>query len=285
MNKYRSAMEKIIVTSQMEENILRNLTEKKEYTNVKSKSSYQKWLKPLSSIAACFAIILAIVIIYPTLKSNDYQTQNLVSSSKETKELSKGEKIQAPEVSEEISENIQYDKQQQGESKASEKSESNDCQFGQQDLNLGTVAGLEENNEQEEQNVSGGSPIVDTQGIEELKKTVPFELLVPNKLPNGYKVDSTSVIIGEMAQIIYSNGEDSIVYRVAKGTDDVSGDYNDYGELRDEVMGDRNVTLKGNNSLISLATWTEDDFSYSLSFSVQAEEDDIKAIIGSIGKE
>jgi len=88
-----------------------------------------------------------------------------------------------------------------------------------------------------------------------------------------------------MAQIIYSDGQNTITYRMAKGSDDISGDYTNYEESGSEIMGNIEVMLRGSSSLISLATWTKDDCSYALSFSAQVDKEEVDMIIDSIGKE
>jgi hypothetical protein len=229
-NKYSSTMEKITVTPQMEERILRNLSSKKEPVTETKKQPYLKWIRPVGAIAACFAIAIGVTIIYPSfMKHNGGNKQIQIS--------------QLPGNS------------------------------------GGTVA------QSGGQQVIHPNPIANIKGVDELKKAVPFELFVPEKLPTGYKIDKTSVISGKLAQIIYSDGGNKITYRTAKGTGDISGDCISYGESNVVKIGDTEVTLKGNKSLISLATWIKDDYSYSLSFSAGIEKEAVVAIIKSMKKE
>lgn len=75
------------------------------------------------------------------------------------------------------------------------------------------------------------------------------------------------VIKGSLVEIICQRGDDEL-YRVRKGagTDDVSGDYNEYQRKEEKDSGGRTVTLKGNDgSSWSLAAWHEGDYSYSVS--------------------
>jgi hypothetical protein len=208
MNKYRSSLEKIKVTSQMEERILRNVSSKKEQGEVIKKQPYLKWIKPVGTIAACFAIVIGIMSVYPTFMNNNGRNQQITHPN----------------------------------------------------------------------------PISNAKGVNELKKAVPFELFVPEKLPTEYKIDKTSVISGKLAQIIYSDGSNKITYRAAKGAEDISGDYISYEESDVVKIGDAEVTLKGSNTLINLATWIKDDCSYSLSFSTGIEKETVISIIESMKK-
>ena len=207
MNKYRSAMEKITVTPQMEERILRNLSSKKE-TSTEIKKNFIKWIRPASAIAVSCVIILGVMLIRPSFI----------------------------------------------------------------------------NSNQEKQHILIPNPIENTKGVDELKKVVSFEILVPGKLPTGYRIDSTSVISGKLAQIIYSDGSNKITYRAAKGTEDISGDQTSYEESHVVKIGDTKVTLKGNKSMINLATWIKDDCTYSLSFSNGIENEVAVSIISSMKK-
>ncbi|XOS94020.1 hypothetical protein ACLMAB_11950 [Brevibacillus laterosporus] len=150
-NKYRSAMEKIEVTPQMEERILSNVSRKREASTVIKKQQYLKWIRPASTIAACCAVILGGMAIYPSLINNNGGIKQIQTS---------------PHA----------------------------------DNGKGMSAQLETDR------VLVTSPIENMKGVEEVKKAVPFELLVPGKLPTGYKMDNSSVISGKLAKIIYSDG-------------------------------------------------------------------------------
>lgn len=109
--------------------------------------------------------------------------------------------------------------------------------------------------------------IVEVSSVEELSKTVGFEVSEPGNLP----FESESVVYtaywAEMAEIIYTNDEQTAAFRKGIGSDDVSGDYNSY-ELTSKIsVNDINATLKGNGETYTLAIWTDGEFAYSLSLS------------------
>ena len=109
--------------------------------------------------------------------------------------------------------------------------------------------------------------IVEVSSVEELSKTVGFEVSEPGNLP--FKPESVvyTAYWAEMAEIIYINDEQTASFRKGIGSDDVSGDYNSY-ELTSEIsVNDINATLKGNGETYTLAIWTDGEFAYSLSLS------------------
>ena len=114
--------------------------------------------------------------------------------------------------------------------------------------------------------------IVEVSSVEELSKKVGFEVVEPGHLP----FDPESVVYTaywtEMAEIVYTNGERTAVFRKGIGPNDVSGDYNSY-ELTSVIsVNNINATLKGNGETYTLAIWTDSEFAYSLALSEGMEE-------------
>lgn len=126
------------------------------------------------------------------------------------------------------------------------------------------------------------NPIVETDDIRTLKESVSFPLRVPTVAPEGYEVIDTSVIGGTLAQITYSNGTNKITYRMAEGTDDISGEYNTYDKLREITVDGQNVLLKGNNDGYQVATWTDGTYTYSITSDSPLREEQIVQMIEGI---
>ena len=115
--------------------------------------------------------------------------------------------------------------------------------------------------------VVGNNDIVEVSSVEELSKTVGFEVVEPGDLPFDAKSIAYTAYWAEMAEIVYANGKQTAVFRKGIGSDDVSGDYNSY-ELTSEIsVNDINAMLKGNGETYTLAIWTDGEFAYSLSLS------------------
>lgn len=55
--------------------------------------------------------------------------------------------------------------------------------------------------------------------------------------------------------------------RKSQGTEDNSGDFNQYPDVETLTMADADVTFKGADGRFTLALWQKDGFSYSLSLS------------------
>ena len=107
------------------------------------------------------------------------------------------------------------------------------------------------------------NPLTEHEDIAALEKAIGFKLICPT-LPDGYKVDSFIDISGELAEVNYTNGADTVCFRMKKGDEaDISGDYNVYSVKKTLTAGDTAVTAEGGES-ISKATWTKSGFAFSL---------------------
>jgi hypothetical protein len=126
------------------------------------------------------------------------------------------------------------------------------------------------------------NPFVQVKNIAELKASLSFDPPLPKKLPNGYELKSISIISGKVVQLDYSDGSYEIGYRTAQGTEDISGDNTSYAVSETTTLGSTSIHLKGSKALFNLATWTQDGFTFSLSFSAGMEKETVLSIISSI---
>ncbi len=131
--------------------------------------------------------------------------------------------------------------------------------------------------------VAINNPIEQQQNIDELRKVLPFELKVPTLLPRGYKADGVATINKVMAQIRYSKKGNTIMYRMAQGTEDISGDTRQYAYDDMEEEDGLKVRMRGvDERRISVATWTDGTFTYSLFFSKPMHEEMVEEIVENI---
>lgn len=126
--------------------------------------------------------------------------------------------------------------------------------------------------------------IVDT--LDEAAKIAGFSLEVPLKYAD-YRTALIQVIEDDMIEVIYFDDiektHEGLRVRKAKGTDDISGDYNEYKEENLVKVGELEVTEKGNDSNISIATWTDGTYSYSINVDEAIlNTDDISNLISNI---
>lgn len=126
------------------------------------------------------------------------------------------------------------------------------------------------------------NPVVEYKTVEDAEKAIDFKAPTPEKLPKGYELNSVSVISNEIFQIFYKNGENEILYRSAKGSEDISGDYNKYETVKKLKTDSLEITAKGNGEKINSATWTNGSLCHSLYSSEGISEKELSEIIKNI---
>ena len=108
------------------------------------------------------------------------------------------------------------------------------------------------------------NPITDFDTIDQAEKVVGFAVQTPHSIPLGYSQSQIQTIAEKTVQIFYKNGENQILFRQARGNEDISGDYNVYEQEQKISIGDVSFLLKGNDNKVNLATWQEGDYTYSM---------------------
>lgn len=86
----------------------------------------------------------------------------------------------------------------------------------------------------------------------------------------------------ELAEVIYSGKDNTLIFRMSVGGNDISGDHNVYEEVKSYSVDSYTVTLKGSNGLYNLAIWSDGEFSYALQLKAALSATDLSYIIQSI---
>ena len=125
--------------------------------------------------------------------------------------------------------------------------------------------------------------IVDT--LDEASKIAKFDLSVPATY-GDYKKQVIQAIEDDMIEVIYFEEEtqyEGLRIRKAKGTDDISGDYNEYKNVETVKVGDYDVTEKSDGKNIFVTTWTDGTYSYAIDIDrAELSKEDIENLISNI---
>lgn len=97
-----------------------------------------------------------------------------------------------------------------------------------------------------------------------LSEAVGFQVPELTQLPFPVTETTYTAFGSQMAQICYSGADQSLVFRMAAGTDDPSGDYTAYTQTQTAEIGTYTVTLKGDDGTFSLALWQDGSYSCSI---------------------
>lgn len=107
------------------------------------------------------------------------------------------------------------------------------------------------------------NPLTEHETLADLAKTVGFDVTLP-AVDKAYKETAFIDISGTTADVRFADGEDTIIFRKAKDSNDISGDNNTYKENKTIAVKGVSVSVKGNDG-INTATWQKDGFTYSFS--------------------
>ena len=129
------------------------------------------------------------------------------------------------------------------------------------------------------------NPFVEVKNLDEASKIAGFTLEVPETYED-YKKQVIQAIEDDMIEVIYleeESGYEGLRIRKAKGTDDISGDYNEYRNVETVKVGDYDVTEKGDEGNIFIATWTDGTYSYAIDTDrAELNAEDITNLIANI---
>lgn len=152
-----------------------------------------------------------------------------------------------------------------------------------EDTTIGTEAvaedsGLEDNLEHSGEMVEIPNPWTEYETLAQACEESGFDMTAPDAI-EGYEEQYISAIKGEIIQVNFSRADGAyITFRKGIGDADISGDYNTYAVSTQQEIGDKSVTLKGNDETISLVTWTDGTYSYSVNSNPGLDADTMTAL-------
>ena len=125
------------------------------------------------------------------------------------------------------------------------------------------------------------NPFVEVSNIKEVESLVGFTITVPDKVLD-YKDKRISVIENEMIDITYTKKKSKLTIRKGIGTVDISGDYNNYSDIKENIIDGVAVTTRGNDNLIFNATWNNDNYTYAIVSNTGIDSKDIVNLVKEI---
>lgn len=126
------------------------------------------------------------------------------------------------------------------------------------------------------------NPFTDFDTLAEAEKQTGFYITLPDAIGSSDK-RIYRAMNDEMLEVVYVNGEDETGrVRKARGSEDISGDYNEYAETETVSVGGIDVLLKGDAGLVKLAVWTNDGYTYSVSAEAGLTADEMSALVSGI---
>ena len=135
----------------------------------------------------------------------------------------------------------------------------------------GTEAAAEA--EPEETGAQIPNPYVDYETLEEACEAAGVSLRLPDSI-EGYERIDYQAIDGQMVNVIYTAADGSmLLIRKAKGSEDISGDYNEYEHNSEQTINDIDVQVRGDGDTLSAAVWYDNGEAYSMTVDRPMEKD------------
>ena len=126
------------------------------------------------------------------------------------------------------------------------------------------------------------NPFTDFDTLAEAEKKTGLDITLPDAIGSSDK-RIYRAMNDEMIEVIYMNGEDETGrVRKARGSEDISGDYNEYAETETVSVGGLDVLLKGDVGLVKLAVWTNDGYAYSVSSEAGMTADEMMVLVSAV---
>ena len=129
--------------------------------------------------------------------------------------------------------------------------------------------------------MTGGQEVT-VSSLSEAEKIASFPISVPQSAA-GKTIGKIGVIEDILISVYYGQEENVAVIIVkGEGSDDISGDYNEYAEQQVFNYENLEITAEGNDGLINKAIWTNDRFSFAVLATDGLSLNEIKEIIKEI---
>ena len=127
------------------------------------------------------------------------------------------------------------------------------------------------------------SPLVSYTSVRDAWAVAGLPVYTPTLLPVGYAQKDIIVIDRSVAEIFYRNDAGKeILFRMAKGDADISGDSTVYEVNQVVQIGRQYIRVKGTEKLVSLALWSRGGYTFSLSFEEPVPVEAVQAIVSTL---
>lgn len=125
------------------------------------------------------------------------------------------------------------------------------------------------------------NPYIDCESLEDAARLAEFDILVPDSIDH-YSERAIRAIKRQMIEVIYNDGEKEIRIRKAVGTEDISGDFNQYAENNQVDSDGLQITMRGSDHKINVATWIANSYTFALSMSDGRTTDEVLALVAEV---
>ena len=125
------------------------------------------------------------------------------------------------------------------------------------------------------------NPFTEYKTVDEAVSALTFSPMLPTAVPSDYKLDYISALGSDFLQIVYKNGDKELMYRTAVGSEDISGDYNVYKNVKKVNIAGAEVTVREADGKYSII-WNKGENAFALYSGGGLTEKDMTDIINNL---
>lgn len=122
------------------------------------------------------------------------------------------------------------------------------------------------------------TPMIKYESMQEAEKALGFSVLFSSVLGTGTITDIYT-IDDKLLHLVLNNG---LIYRMSKGSKDISGIYTNYPEVNEEKIGNYVVTCKGQHGRVFVILWTDGQYTFSMYTPYGVQPDRVKELVESL---
>ena len=246
---YKQAMDQVTVSEQLKEKLL---------DAAAAPHPHHRWLKPVCSAAACFALLCTAGVwgMQQVGITKDAAVEDNCTGTASTASVN-GYSTEAA-----------FDGMEETKTEADQSTKEADTKGTGAKESASDTVGSEEY-------TSIASPLVTYDSLKAAASALDFTPIVPDE---AGKADVT-IIAGDTLQLSWQEDETFFIYRTAEGDADISGDYNSWAATETVELCGRDTTLKGDGETVSVVLWQQEGMTFSLTADPGVSVEKVEAII------
>lgn len=121
------------------------------------------------------------------------------------------------------------------------------------------------------------------ESLEEAQHALGFAAVMPAALPEGARLVGYSALGGSVLEVEYALGESQLLYRVARGTDNVSGMTKEHAFVStEEAEGITRTYMGAAEDKLNCVVWAADGYSYAIVAADGLDAEDMREMAQSV---
>lgn len=305
--KYKEAMDKIVLSDELKTKIMENTAKNRPPAKTTFKHTKSFYLRHAVGYAACLLLCMLAVSINKNFTETDIMssapdipgyvsplpeptdairpgqpTNDILPENNPIEYQNSDENVEQNTMNYHIATETQRLQSDNIASSPETPTLENNASISSENHSLNEEISLESSpGNEDNQVVSSTNPSSDPESFSDIREQLGYDFKVPQYLPEGYALDTVSLMFGSLVQISYLSKNDEIIYRTEKTDADISGDYNVYDTMETVTINNIDTNLKSTDEMFYGAVWNDGNMAYSLNSTNGVEKDTMIKIVES----